>query len=42
VDKAGFGAVLEQEGEDKLRHPKAYASMMGKRSMPPLSWKWQH
>ena len=24
--EAGFGAILEQEGEDKLRHPIAYAS----------------
>ena len=26
TSEAGFGAILEQEGEDKRRHPIAYAS----------------
>jgi len=26
ASEAGFGAILEQEGKDQLRHPIAYAS----------------
>ena len=40
ASEARFGAILEQEGEDKLRHPIAYASRQtndAEKSMLPLN-----
>ena len=40
----GFGAILEQNGEDSLQHPVAYASRAtneAEKNILLLNWRWQ-
>ena len=44
ASKDGFGAIMEQNGEDGLRHPVACASRAtneAEKNILLLNWRWQ-